>query len=132
MSEHKFSFVLISGELEKIQAAAMIASVAAQLGTKVQVFASMEALLAFKKDVVEKKAFKTAGELGKGMLNANVPLFVDLFKQAKESGNLKMYACSMVMDMLGLELKDFVDVFDDSLGVTAFLDMAEGTQVVIF
>ncbi len=132
MGEQKFSFVLISGEIEKIQAAAMIASVASQLGIKVQVFVSMEALLAFKKDIVEKKAFKTAGEIGQGILKANVPLFTDLFKQGKESGNLKIYACSMVMDMLGLELKDFVEIFDDSLGVTAFLDMAEGTQIMVF
>ncbi len=55
--------------------------------------------MAFKKDVVENKAWK-AGELGKGMLQANAPLFIDILKQAKEVGNLKVYACGMVMDML--------------------------------
>ncbi|AGK60245.1 hypothetical protein Asulf_00211 [Archaeoglobus sulfaticallidus PM70-1] len=125
----KLAIVLASGELEKLQAASIIGSVAATLGTEVLVFATMDGLMAFKKDVVEKKAWK-AGELGKGMLQANAPLFIDTFKQAKETGNLKLYACGMVMDMLGLSMDEFVDVFDDKLGVTAFLGMTEGAQVL--
>jgi peroxiredoxin family protein len=93
------------------------------------IFATMDGLMAFKKDVVENKAWK-AGELGKGMLQANVPLFIDTLKQAKEVGNLKIFACGMVMDMLGLKKEDFVDIFDDVLGVTAFLQMVEDAKVL--
>ncbi len=124
----KLAIVLASGELEKVQAASIIASTAATLG-EVLMFATMDGLMAFKKDVVENKAWK-AGELGKGMLQANVPLFIDVLKQAKEVGNLKVYACGMVMDMLGLKKEDFVDVFDDVIGVTAFLDMIEDAKVL--
>lgn len=124
----KLALVLASGELEKLQAASIIASVASSFG-EVMVFATMEGLMAFKKDVVEKKSWK-AGELGKGMLNAKVPLFVDVLKQAKEVGNLKIYACGMVMDMLKLNIKDFVDVFDDVIGVTKFLEMVEDAKVL--
>ncbi len=124
----KLAIVLASGELEKVQAASIIASTAATLG-EVLMFATMDGLMAFKKDVVENKAWK-AGELGKGMLQANVPLFIDVLKQAKEVGNLKVYACGMVMDMLGLRKEDFVDIFDDVIGVTAFLDMIEDAKVL--
>jgi len=65
----KLAIVLASGELEKVQAASIIASVASTLGNEVIVFATMDGLLAFKKDVVEKKAWKM-GELGKGMMRA--------------------------------------------------------------
>ncbi len=126
----KLAIVLASGELEKIQAASIIASVASTLGNEVIVFATMDGLMAFKKDVVEKKAWKTAGELGKGMLESGAPLFIDTFRQAKEVGNLKMYACGMVMDMLKLKIDDFVDIFDDVVGVSAFLGMVEDAQVL--
>jgi peroxiredoxin family protein len=124
----KLAIVLASGELEKIQAASIIASVASSFD-EVMIFATMDGLMAFKKDVVENKAWK-AGELGKGMLQANVPLFIDTLKQAKEVGNLKIFACGMVMDMLGLKKEDFVDIFDDVLGVTAFLQMVEDAKVL--
>ncbi|MDK2795270.1 MAG: hypothetical protein PWQ58_469 [Archaeoglobaceae archaeon] len=125
----KLALVLVSGELEKLQAASIIASVASSFG-EVMVFATMDGLMAFKKDVVEKKAWK-AGDLGKGMLNANVPLFIDVLKQAKEVGNLKVYACGMVMDMLKLKKEDFVDVFDDVIGVTKFLEMVADAKVLL-
>lgn len=127
--EMKLALVLVSGELEKLQAASIIASVASSFG-EVMVFATMDGLMAFKKDVVEKKAWK-AGDLGKGMLNANVPLFIDVLKQAKEVGNLKVYACGMVMDMLKLKKEDFVDVFDDVIGVTKFLEMVADAKVLL-
>lgn len=40
------------------------------------IFATMDGLLAFKKDIVEKKAWK-AGELGIEMIQSNVPLFIE-------------------------------------------------------
>ncbi len=126
----KLAIVLASGELEKIQAASIIASVASTLGNEVIVFATMDGLMAFRKDVVENKAWKTAGKLGEGMLEANVPLFIDTFKQAKEVGNLKIYACGMVMDMLKMKIDEFVDIFDDVVGVSAFLGMVEDAQVL--
>ncbi len=125
----KLAIVLASGELEKVQAASIIASVASTLGNEVIVFATMDGLLAFKKDVVEKKAWKM-GELGKGMIEKNAPLFIDTLKQAKELGNLKLYACGMIMDMLGLSLDEFVDVFDGVVGVSEFLGMVEDAKVL--
>uniref|UniRef100_A0A7C3MDF2 Peroxiredoxin n=1 Tax=Archaeoglobus fulgidus TaxID=2234 RepID=A0A7C3MDF2_ARCFL len=124
----KLAIVLASGELEKVQAASIIASTAATLG-EVMLFATMDGLMAFKKDVVMNKAWK-AGELGRGMIQANAPLFVDILKQAKEVGNLKVYACGMVMDMLKMNLDEFVDVFDDVIGVTKFLGMIEDAKVL--
>jgi len=124
----KLAIVLASGELEKVQAASIIASTAATLG-EVMLFATMDGLMAFKKDVVMNKAWK-AGELGRGMIQANAPLFIDILKQAKEVGNLKVYACGMVMDMLKMNLDEFVDVFDDVIGVTKFLGMIEDAKVL--
>ena len=124
----RLAIVLVSGEFERLQSASTIASVASTLGNEVLLFATMEGLLAFKKDIVENRAWK-AGELGKKMIE-NAPLFIDMLKDAKNFGNLKVYACSMVIDMFKLSLDDFVDVFDDIVGVSEFLNMVEDAEIL--
>lgn len=128
----KLAVLLVSGDLEKIQAGAMIASVAAQMERDVTVFVSMDALLAFKKESVEKKSFKTSGEVGKAIIDKNAPSFVELLRMGKEMGNMNIYACSMVLDMFNLKLDDLVDIFDKQMGVAAFINRTEDSQIMVF
>jgi peroxiredoxin family protein len=62
--------------------------------------------------------------------DADVPLFTEQFAQAKEIGSLDLYACEMAMDLMDNELDDYVDLFDDTLGVAGFLIHAADKQVV--
>ena len=126
----KIAILLVSGELEKLQSASTIASVASSLGEEVLVFATMYGLLAFKKDVVEKKSWKSYGELGEGLIESDLPLFLDVLKEAKTNENLKIYACSMVLGMLNLSITDFIDIFDDVVGVATFLEMVEDAKIL--
>ena len=128
----KLAVLLVSGDLEKIQAGAMIASVAAQMEREVTVFVSMDALLAFKKEIVESKKFKTSGEVGKAIIEKNAPSFVELLRMSREMGNIKIFACSMVLDMFNLKLEDLVDIFDKQMGVAAFVNKTEDSQVMVF
>ena len=58
---------------------------------------------------------------------------MDLFSQGKMLGEMKIYACSMAMDVAGLELDQFVDdVIDATGGLTKFLADAESGQLVVF
>jgi len=52
-----------------------------------------------------------------------------MLRQAKELG-AKVYACSMMADVMGLKLRDFNDLVDDIVGAAAFLGMAEGGQTL--
>lgn len=126
----KIAILLVSGELEKLQSASTIASVASSLGEEVLVFATMYGLLAFKKDVVEKKSWKSYGELGEGLIESDLPLFLDVLKEAKTNENLKIYACSMVLGMLNLSITDFIDIFDEVVGVATFLEMVEDAKIL--
>lgn len=124
----RIAILLISGELEKLQAAAMLSSVAAVTGITVDVFVSMEALVYFTKEAVAKKNFKH-GELGASFLERKeITLYPELLAQAKMLGSINVYACSMVMDVKGWEKEDLVDIFDDVIGLTAFLSMAAEAQ----
>jgi len=127
-----YAIVLASGELEKLTAASTIASIAAASDVPVDVFVTMNALTAFEHETVETGAFQT-GPVGQAMLESEeteIPLFTEQFRDAKALGPLSLYACTMAMDLMGRTLDDYVDVFDDTLGVAGFLSHAEDKQVV--
>ena len=128
-----YAVVLASGDLGRIQAVSMISSIAASSDIPVQVFVTMNGLASFEQDKVEDGDFQVAGPAGEAMLRSDgddVPLFTEQLERAKAIGPLEVYACEMVMDLTGLDLDDYVDVFDDTLGVAGFLNRASDKQVI--
>ena len=128
-----YAVVLASGDLGRIQAVSMISSIAASSDIPVQVFVTMNGLASFEQDKVEDGDFQVAGPAGEAMLRSDgddVPLFTEQLERAKAIGPLEVYACEMVMDLTGTELDDYVDVFDDTLGVAGFLNRASDKQVI--
>ncbi|HKJ58727.1 MAG TPA: DsrE/DsrF/DrsH-like family protein [Halobacteriales archaeon] len=127
-----YAIVLASGELERLQAVANIASVAAASDVPIDVFASMDGLEAFDAETVESKSFE-GGKIAQAMMESTdiqVPLFTESLGQAKDIGPLSMYACELSMDLLGKSIDDYVDLFDDVLGVSGFLTKAQDKQVI--
>jgi peroxiredoxin family protein len=130
MSTTSLYIVLCSGEHEKIQMAAMMASVAAVSERPVEVFISMNAVKSFQKNPDGSRY--TGGEFSKLLLDKKAPDAIDLFQQGKMLGELKLYACSMAMDVAGLELDDLVDdLIDAAGGLTKFLSDAETGQLIV-
>ena len=127
-----YAIVLASRELSRVQAVSTIASVAAASDIPVEVFATMDGLLPFENETIESGDFDV-GPVGARMLQAedmDMPMFYEQFAQAKEIGPIELYACEMAMDLMGKDLEDYHDVFDDSLGVSGFLNRAKDKQVV--
>ena len=123
--------LLCSGEHEKLQMAAMMASVAAVSERPVQAFISMNALFAFRKGVPPEERYR-GGAFSKLMLEKKAPDAVGLFEQGKALGDLSLYACSMALDVSGLEISDLVDdLFDGPLGLTKFLSDAEAGDLIV-
>jgi peroxiredoxin family protein len=131
MSTTPLFILMCSGEHEKIQMAAMAASLAAVSERPVEVFISMNAVKSFQKNPDGDRY--SGGEFSKLLLDKNAPDPIDLFQQGKDLGELKLYACSMAMDVAGLELDDFVDdLIDSAAGLTKFLSDAETGQLIVF
>ncbi|HKL28440.1 MAG TPA: DsrE/DsrF/DrsH-like family protein [Natrialbaceae archaeon] len=127
-----YAIVIATDEFEKITAASVISSIAAASDIPVEIFVTMNGLQAFERETVETKDFNT-GDLGQAMLEneeAEVPLFTEQFEDAKAIGDMGLYACTMAMDMWGKTLDDYVDLFDDELGVSGFLNKAADKQVI--
>ena len=127
----KLAIIIASEEYEKSHVASMIASVAAVSGVNVSVFVTMNAVYNYLKENVEKKNF-TGGKIYRQIKEKKAAMFYELFDQAKMLGGLKIYVCSMVMDILGIEKDDLIDIVDDNLGLAAFLGIMEGAETITF
>jgi peroxiredoxin family protein len=124
-----FSIVLVSPDLEKLHASAIMGSGAAMAGMDVNIFVTMEALRAFLKKTIEQRSFVKSG-IGATLLDKKVPLFYQLFQQAKELGKLHIYACAMSADIMGWKKEDMVDVIDDIIGVNKFFSLSMAGPIV--
>lgn len=124
-------FVLIcSGEREKLQMAAMMASVAAVSDRPVEMFVSMNAMLAFEKGKSADERYH-GGAFAEALRDKKAPDPVELIGQGKMLGEMKVYACSMALDILGWEMDNLVDdIFDAPLGLTKYLSDAEEGDLI--
>lgn len=126
----RINIVCVSGTHEKLQMAAMIASVAAATGDQVSVFFSMNALPYFIKG--NDTTAPAEGAFGELMTQVGVPPFKQLFKQAAELGEAKLLPCSMAIDLLKIGEGDLDPEFSPPMGLTRFLSDAEGSQLLTF
>ena len=130
MASNKLSIIVVSGALERLQMAAMLASVGAVSGFDVCVFLSMNAMPYFVKG--SDMPAPPEGAFGRSMAGKKVPPFRTLFEQAVELGGAKLHPCSMAMDVLGVEREGLESYLGEPMGLTKFLDDAQGAQAWTF
>ena len=130
MQASKIKVIVVSGALERLQMAAMIASVGAVSGNEVRVFLSMNAMPFFVKG--SKTAPPAEGPFGALMAGKNVPPFRNLLQQAIELGDAKVHPCSMAMDVMGLERDALEPYLSEPLGLTKFLHDSRDSQIWSF
>ena len=136
--DETLNLVLFSGTDDKLQAAAVLTAGAAALGRPVNVFLQYWALDAFRADRITKDhgLAPEAGAEGRAhvdaLAKAGQASWADTLRQAKELGSVDIQACSLSMDLLGIEQSDLDPVVDGVEGVTAFyLNAGEGQIVFI-
>jgi len=125
----RISIVVVSGALERLQMAAMMASVGAVSGNEVTVFLSMNALQYFRRGAA---APAPEGAFGKTLVEKKAPGFKQLFQQAAELGDAKIHPCSMAVDVLGVQPAELEPWLLEPLGLTRFLSDAQDGQVWSF
>lgn len=123
--------LLCSAERERVQMAAMVASIAAVSERPVHVFVSMGAIEVFAKDRANAERYAHQTPFSVTLEEKNTPDPIDLFSQGKMLGEITMHACSMVMDVLGWDDDALTDgLFDGQRGLTKFLSDAENGQLM--
>jgi len=134
--DEPINLVLFSGTDDKLQAAAVLAAGAAALGKPVNVFLQYWALDAFRRERIERDhgLAPEAGAEGRvhvdALREAGQVSWAETFRQAKELGNVDIQACSLSMDLLGIEEANLDSLVDGVEGVTAFYLNAGAGQIV--
>ena len=136
--DESINFVAFSGTDDKLQALAVMSAGAAALGQRVNIFLQYWALDAFSKAKIgqDHGLAPEAGEAGRAKVDALAAAgqasWADTLRQVKELGGVDIQACSLSMDLLGLEESDLDPLVDGVEGVTAFyLNAGEGRIVFI-
>ncbi len=136
MTAKKMAAVLFSGTADELQAAATLVSGAAAMDMEVHVFLTSWALHAFRRDVIDQPLPLSPGygELTETMAmlmkQKGVPPWHQLLRMARSIGDVRIHACSMTTDLMGLQQSDLDDLVDDVIGIATMIDMTDGAQLM--
>ena len=136
--QERMSLIVFSGTVDKLMAASILTTGAAAMGLEVEVFLTTWGLEAFRKDNyktnmrVSKDFEDYAPIMMEQMLAKKVPSWMDNFTGAKEIGDVKIYACSMTMELFGMKLDDLEPIVDDVTGVATFVERAKEGLITLF
>lgn len=134
----RMSLVVFSGTVDKLMAASIMATGGAAMGMDVEIFLTFWGLEAFRKDAhkTNQKVSADFAEYAPVMMELmqakNVPSWMDNLTGAKEIGNVKVSACSMTMELFGLQLSDLEPIVDEVTGVATFTDRARDAKITLF
>ena len=134
MDDSTLSLVLFSGTDDKLNAAAVLTAGAAAMGRKVNIFLQYWALDAFRADTILKDhgVAPEAGPKGtEAYQRHGGQHWSEIFRQAKEIGEVGIHACSLSMEMFGLEVGDLDPLVDDQRGVASFFVDVDGPVTFI-
>jgi peroxiredoxin family protein len=135
---NKMSIVVFSGTVDKLYPVAIMTSGAVAMGTNVELFLTFYGLDAFRKGEPQRNQkmdvnyAELAPMLAKLMKEKNVPSWYDMLKQAKEMGNVKVHACAMTLDLMGMKKEHLDPIVDDVVGAAEFVDNAKQGEITLF
>jgi peroxiredoxin family protein/rhodanese-related sulfurtransferase/TusA-related sulfurtransferase len=156
--KHKKTFVVFSGDLDRVMAALVLANGALSLGDEVTLFFTFWGLAALRKEQYVPTTGKTVmdkmfgfmlprglnkltlskmnmGGMGTAMMKhvmkqKRVASLPQLMTEAQQKG-MKMVACSMSMDVMGLRKEELLDGIEIG-GAATFLTEANESNVTLF
>ncbi len=134
MTDDTLSLVLFSGTDDKLQAAAVLAVGAAAMERKVNLFLQYWALDCFRAERILKDhgVAPEAGDAGsRAMREQGKTHWSELFRQAKDLGDVGIYACADSMEMFHLTKDDLDPMVDSIWGVASFFLEADGAIAFI-
>ncbi|HEY7414904.1 MAG TPA: DsrE/DsrF/DrsH-like family protein [Ktedonobacteraceae bacterium] len=136
--DNRMSLIVFSGTVDKLMAASILTTGAAAMGMEVEVFLTTWGIEAFRtgsyqtNTKISKDFEEYASVMMEQMMQKRVPSWMDNFKGAKEIGDVKIYACSMTMELFGIKKEDLESIVDDVTGVATFVERASEGKVTLF
>jgi peroxiredoxin family protein len=115
----------------------MLASTGGAMDAEVHLFFTFWGLDAVKKGGLDKAKLPGIMSVGTGMMKGKikkvgVPSLPELMKMCRDTGNVKIYACSTTMAMMDVKKEELIDEVDEIVGAATFLDIAMDADVQMF
>ncbi len=135
---NKLSLVVYSGTVDKLYPVAIMASGAVAMDMEVELFLTFYGLNSFrlgepqKNQKMDVNYSDIAPMLAKMMKEKNVPSWYDMLKKAKEMGKVKVHACAMTLDLMGMKKEHLDPIVDDVVGVGEFVSNAKEGEITLF
>lgn len=138
MSQKGIGFIMFSGTADKFIPLGVLTQSAVNMGMPVSIFVTGWAIPAFLKDGAKNvnrmpKEFEDmAPMLLQGLKDINAPSWYEMLKTSKENGEVKIYICSLMAQVLKVDTKNGLDpIVDEVIGAAAYLQRTEGMDKVL-
>jgi len=135
--KQKIAFVVHSGSLDKLYPVLMLASTGGAMDAEVHLFFTFWGLDAVKKGGLDKAKLPRVMSLGTGIMKGKIkkvgiPSLRELLEMCRETGNVKIYACSTTMELMDVSKDELIPEVDEIVGAATFLEIAMDADVQMF
>ncbi len=128
------AIIMYSGEAEKFIPLGVFTQTAVNLGIPVRIFVTGFAMLQFLKEKPKPRFSKEFEEfvpkIHEGLQRIKAPSWYDMVMDAKDLGDVKVYVCSLMAQVVGVGKDDMDPIVDDVVGATFFLKEIADYEVI--
>ena len=132
----KMSITVFTGSIDRLTGVAILASGAAAMDVQVEIFLQLWGVYAFKKDVIKTNMhfseFKEMAETAaKRLQELKLPMWYEMLKEAKETGNVRIFACSTACKIWNVT-KDDLEMVDEIIGAGEWIERSKDANITLF
>ena len=134
----RLAMVVFSGTMDRLMPVGILASGAVAMGMDVDIFLTFYGLDAFRKGQpstntkMDVNYAELAPMLAQLMREKNVPSWYEMLRIAKEMGKVRVHACAMTLDLMGMTKENLDPIIDDVVGVGEFVSNAKDGEITLF
>jgi peroxiredoxin family protein len=136
-NKKKLAIIVQGGTLDKLYCTFILASTAAAMDTEVHLYFTFWGLNMLAKGAMEKAGLPATykhleEQMKRNLVRMKYPTPYEMLKRLKQSGMLRIYACSPSMEMFGIKREDLIPEVDEIAGAAAFLEVAAKADTTLF
>ena len=137
MSEKKkLAIIVHSGTIDKLYCAFILGSTATSMDWETHLYFTFWGLNALVKGAMEKAGLpgdykQLEPQMKAQLAKMKYPTPYELLKRMKQSGLLKIYACTPSMEMFGIKREQLIPEVDELAGAATFLGVAADADVTL-
>jgi peroxiredoxin family protein len=133
----KLAIIVQGGTLDKLYCVFILASTAAAMDMELHLYFTFWGLNMLVKGAMEKAGLPATykhleEQMKRNLARMKYPTPYEMLKRLKQSGMLKIYACSPSMEMFGIKREDLIPEVDEIAGAATFLEVAAQADITLF